>query len=69
MRPLLLVVAGLLGVVLLVVAAIGVWLGLHLRASLPQLDGESVLSGLGAEVRIERDALGVPTIRARDRID
>ena len=69
LRPLLLVAAGLLGVVLLVAAAIGVWLGLHLRASLPQLDGERVLPGLGAEVRIERDALGMPTIRARDRRD
>ncbi len=40
------------------------WAYLRLRASLPRLDGEVALGGLSAPVTIERDALGVPTIRA-----
>ena len=40
-----------------------------LRASLPQLDGELRQAGLGAAVRITRDARGVPTIEAHDRLD
>src|SRR5262249_56796728 len=34
-----------------------------------QLDGRVQLSGLGAPVSIRRDALGVPTIEAADRVD
>lgn len=64
-----LIVACLLGIVLIVAAAAGVWLVLHLNASLAQLDGERALPGLGSPVRIERDALGVPTVRGRDRVD
>jgi penicillin G amidase len=54
----------LLALALLLFAA---WLAL--RASLPALDGEQPLPGLAAEVRIERDALGVPLIRAAGRLD
>ena len=53
---------------LLLLAALGTVYGL-LRASLPQLDGRVQLSGLGAPVSIRRDALGVPTIEAADRVD
>jgi penicillin amidase len=42
---------------------------LALRASLPPLEGEHQLRGLTAGVAIERDALGVPTIRAANRVD
>ncbi|HEX8783383.1 MAG TPA: penicillin acylase family protein, partial [Steroidobacteraceae bacterium] len=52
----------------LVLAALGTVYGL-LRASLPQLDGRVHLPGLNAPVSIARDALGVPTIEARDRAD
>jgi len=52
----------------LVLAALGTAYGL-LRASLPQLDGRVHLPGLSAPVSIARDALGVPTIEARDRVD
>ena len=52
----------------LVLAALGTVYGL-LRASLPQLDGRARLPGLGAPVSIARDALGVPTIEAADRVD
>jgi penicillin amidase len=44
-----------------------VWL--RVRASLPRLDGELTVTGITDEVRIERDALGVPTIRAANRAD
>jgi penicillin G amidase len=52
----------------LVLAAIATVYGL-LRGSLPQLDGELHAPGLGAAVRITRDALGVPTLEAADRLD
>jgi penicillin amidase len=48
----------------LVVAA---WLAL--RASLPALAGERRLPGLSAPVTVERDALGVPTVRGASRAD
>jgi penicillin amidase len=40
-----------------------------LRGSLPQLDGNYVVTELSAPVRIERDQLGVPTITAANRAD
>ncbi|HTI17129.1 MAG TPA: penicillin acylase family protein [Trinickia sp.] len=39
------------------------------RASLPPLDGTRVVSGLDAQVVIERDALGVPTLVGRTPTD
>lgn len=42
---------------------------LALRGSLPRLDGERQASGLVAGTSIERDALGVPTIRGVNRRD
>ena len=42
---------------------------LCVRGSLPRLDGTIRASALGAAVRIERDARGVPTIEARNRAD
>src|SRR6187431_1035635 len=52
-----------LGVVLLLVVGAGVvwW---YARATLPQTDGTLAVAGLGAEVRIERDGRGIPTIHA-----
>lgn len=57
--------AALLGLVLLVLLV--AWL--FLRASLPQLDGARQGAGLSAEVRIERDAAGVPMITGATRLD
>ena len=65
MRTLKLIGAGL---VVLVVAAFLAVYGV-LRASLPQLDGRLRESDLKAPVRITRDALGVATIEAADRVD
>jgi len=53
--------------ILLLVAVLVAWLAL--RASLPQLGGESVLAGLTGPVTVERDALGVPVIRGATRGD
>src|SRR6202007_1687608 len=40
-----------------------------LRGSLPRLGGTLGVSGLSAAVHIERDARGVPTIEAANRLD
>ena len=45
------------------------WAFWRMRASLPQLDGAATVSGLTGTVTIERDDLGVPTIRAGNRAD
>lgn len=60
-------IAALLTAALLLLAAAGAWL--MLRASLPTLDGHATLPGAELRVTIERDAAGVTTIRARDRLD
>ena len=56
---------GLAGLLVLVAVglAIGAWM------VLPDTDGVLALQGLTAEVRIERDADGIPTIRAQTRDD
>jgi penicillin amidase len=46
-----------------------VWFHARLRASLPILDGQGPLAGLEAPVTVERDALGVPTVRGASRLD
>jgi penicillin amidase len=53
-----------LALLLLIVAA-GGWVWWQARASLPVTTGELALAGLGAPVRVERDALGIPVIRAQ----
>lgn len=53
--------------VLAAVAVAAAWQAL--RLSLPALSGERTLSGLGAAVTVERDVLGVPTVRAANRTD
>ncbi len=58
-----------LAVVVLVVVGIAAGLWLAVRASLPAIDGELVVSGLDAPVRIERDERGVPTVRAESHRD
>lgn len=40
-----------------------------LRSSLPQLEGEARIEGLSAPVQLQRDALGVVTLRATHRAD
>ncbi|HEU4517218.1 MAG TPA: penicillin acylase family protein [Steroidobacteraceae bacterium] len=52
---------------LAVAAVAAAWLAL--RASLPTIEGEATVAGLGAAVTIERDAAGVPVIRGATRTD
>jgi penicillin amidase len=59
----------LVGVLLLVLLGGGLWLRQRVAASLPQLRGELAIPGLQAPVAVERDALGVPTLRAATRLD
>jgi penicillin amidase len=62
--------AGLLCAVLAVgAAAAGLWFRGRVEACLPRLDGAFALRGLGAPVRVFRDALGVPTVAGSSRID
>ena len=53
------------GLAVLLLAALGVvagaWYGLRV---LPRTDGEIVLAGASAELRIERDDYGIPSVRA-----
>ena len=49
--------------------AFGVWFLSRLDDSLPQLEGTVELDDLEAPVRLERDALGVATVRAGNRLD
>lgn len=64
------IVAGIaLGVVVVAAVGGGVWLNHELNESLPVLDGEVRLAGLSAPVTVERDDLGVPTVRGASRTD
>ncbi len=51
------------------ILVLAVSLFIHLRRSLPPLTGEIEVSGLISSVRLERDALGVPVLRAQNRAD
>jgi penicillin amidase len=59
----------LVAVLVLLVLAGWLYFRGQMRASLPQLDGEFAVAGLSAPVTIERDALGIPTIRAENAVD
>ena len=61
--------AVVLGLLAAVALGAGLWLRGHLRSSLPRLDGAATVPGLAAAVTVERDALGMPTLRARDRVE
>jgi len=56
-------------VALLLVLGTGLWLRGLITGSLPQLEGDIRVVGLSSTVTIERDALGVPTIRGDNRLD
>jgi penicillin G amidase len=55
---------------LLLVAVLAIaWFYWRVRASLPSLDGAATVAGLTTPVTVERDGLGVPTIRGANRVD
>jgi penicillin amidase len=60
---------GLLIRTVMLVLVVALALHWFVRASLPQLDGTVRVAGLSGAVRIERDALGIPTIHAETRAD
>ncbi|TNF72329.1 MAG: penicillin acylase family protein [Acidobacteria bacterium] len=68
-RLILKLAAGLLVLALIVAAAAVFWLNHQLKLSLPKLEGTLVVAGLSQPVDIERDSLGVPTIRGGNRFD
>ena len=53
----------------IVIAGCSLALFLILKASLPQLDGEISASTISADIRIQRDAGGIPTVSAKNRAD
>jgi len=55
--------------VLLLALSTGLWIRSLITGSIPLLEGESTVTGLSAAVTIDRDALGVPTIRGSNRLD
>jgi penicillin amidase len=63
-------VLGIIVVAVLLLALFsGLWVRSLITGSLPILDGEVPIAGLSGPVAIERDALGVPTIRGENRAD
>ncbi|HUP08713.1 MAG TPA: penicillin acylase family protein, partial [Caldimonas sp.] len=53
-----------IGAALLALAAvIGIAVAIYVQRSLPEVDGTRAVRGLAGEVRIERDAHGIPTIK------
>jgi penicillin amidase len=61
--------AVLVALLLVAVLAAALYLRGRMRASLAQLDGSRALPGLSAPVTVERDTLGVPTVRGASRLD
>lgn len=61
--------AALLASLLLILAGGACYLNRELHRSLAQLDGTLELPGLQGRVTVERDAAGVPTLRAEQRDD
>ena len=57
-----------LGVFLAALIALA-WVYLQVTESLPVLEGEVRIQGLSEPVAVERDDLGVPTVRGENRID
>lgn len=53
--------------IVLLIGALAVWW--QIGRSRPQLTGEVTIAGLSADVTVDRDALGVPTVRAASRGD
>jgi len=61
--------AALLGLVIVLGLAAGLFVRAQLTGSLPQLDGSLRVAGLSAPVTVARDSLGIPTITGASRAD
>jgi penicillin G amidase len=69
MKSFLKILVILLAVLAVLVLGGGIYARSQVRGSLPVLDGTVAVDGLSADVKIDRDALGVPTITAASRED
>ena len=69
MKRLLRLLILLLVVLVLLVLGGGVYARSQMRASLPLTSGEATIAGLESPIRVDRDALGVPTIAGESRED
>ena len=69
MRKILKIAGVVCAALLLLCAAAAGWFWWQLETSLPIYDGELTLEGLTAPVTVERDALGVVTIRSENALD
>jgi penicillin amidase len=56
-------------VILIAGVAGALWAWSRVRASLPELDGRQQVPGLSAPVQVQRDRLGIPSIRGATRED
>jgi penicillin G amidase len=63
------IAAAVAAVIIVVLVGTGFWGWSQLTGSLPQMDGEYRTAGIASDVKIERDNLGIPTIRAANRKD
>jgi penicillin amidase len=63
------IAASLFAIVVVAIVGLGLWVRSQVLGSLPQLDGEVQTSGIAANVVVERDNLGIPTIHAANRRD
>jgi penicillin G amidase len=63
------IVAAVVAVLVVLLLVAGVWIRGRLAGSLPKVDGEVAARGLAADVVIQRDAQGIPTILAQNRTD
>jgi penicillin amidase len=68
-KRLLAAAAVLCAVAAVALASAGLWFRGRIVGCLPRLDGAPALHGLAAPVRVERDALGVPTVAGASRVD
>ena len=68
-KRILIIGAVVTALVVLVVAGVAFWGYRQVTGSLPQLDGQIACADLTAPVIVERDAMGIPTIRAANRLD
>jgi penicillin G amidase len=63
------IAAAVFGLVVIVLGGAAFWVWSLFSGSLPEVEGERRTAGITQEVKIERDSLGIPTIRAANRKD